>query len=156
MTGGRTGRGPRGIAATLPAVTRGLFKKRGFAQSDVLTQWRAIVGDALADRCCPERLIWRENDGGATLRIRVESAWAPELQHLEPIVIERINTYFGYRAVGRLQITQGVNPEPARRQTQRQRTLTPEDAARLDDSLERIRDPELAAAFRALGANAAR
>ena len=39
--------------------------------------------------------------------IRVEGAFALELQHLAPIVIERVNTYYGWRCIGKLVLKQG-------------------------------------------------
>ena len=144
--------GPRGLAATLPKIIGPLLKRRGFARAEVLTNWRAIVGDALATRSCPERLNWpRHADDGATLRIRVASGWAPQLQHLEPLIVERINTYFGYRAVGRLKLTQGPVPAPRRRTTRRIRQLTEAEEARLRAGIAGIDDPGLAAALRSLG-----
>ncbi len=144
--------GPRGLAATLPKIIGPLLKRRGFARAEVLTNWRAIVGDALAARSCPEKLSWpRHGDDGATLRIRVASGWAPQLQHLEPLIVERINTYFGYRAVGRLKLTQGPVPAPRRRTTRRRRQLTEAEEARLQAGLAGIDDPDLAAALRSLG-----
>ncbi len=144
--------GPRGLAATLPKVTRALFKRRGFADAAVLTNWRTIVGDALAVRCCPERLSWPGRaDDGATLRVRVASGWAPQVQHLEPLIVERINTYFGYRAVARLKLAQGPVPAPARRAVRQRRALTEAEEARLQACLADITDPALADALGALG-----
>ena len=56
------------------------------------------------------RLYWprREDpDSVGTLAVRVEGAYAIELQHLAPIVMERVNRYFGWRCVGRITIRQG-------------------------------------------------
>ena len=39
--------------------------------------------------------------------IRVESAFALELQHLAPVVIERVNAYYGWRCIGKLVLKQG-------------------------------------------------
>ena len=45
---------------------------------------------------------------------RVEGAYAIELQYLAPIVMERVNRYFGWRCVGRIAIRQGpVTPRAA-------------------------------------------
>lgn len=43
----------------------------------------------------------------ATLIVRVETGFALELQHLAPIVIERVNAHFGWRCVSRLLLKQG-------------------------------------------------
>ena len=146
--------GLRAVAAAMPAVTRRLFKRRGFAQADILTQWPAIVGDLLAGYCVPERLNWpRDPDrsDGATLRIRVASSWAPQLAHLQPIVLDRVNAYFGYKAVTRLAIVHGrVRPPVAAKQTRR-RPLTPAEEGKLNDLLADIDDPDLRQALKRLG-----
>ncbi len=144
--------GPRGIAAALPKVTRAVFKRQGFTKSDVLTNWKSIVGDELATRCCPEKLTWpgRGTDG-ATLRVRVSSGWAPKMQHLEPRLVERINTYFGYRAVARLKLVQGTVRVIEPRAPRQARPLTDEEADGLEQRLSAIKDPDLAAAMRGLG-----
>ena len=46
----------------------------------------------------------------ATLIVRVETGFAPELQHFSPVVIERVNAHFGWRCVSRLLFKQGPVP----------------------------------------------
>ena len=43
---------------------------------------------------------------GATLVVRVEGARATEVEHLGPRIIERVNQFYGYRAIDRLKVTQ--------------------------------------------------
>lgn len=106
--------GVRALASTLPRVTAPIFKKRGFAEAGILTDWPAIVGELLARHTAPERIAFtRGSRQNGTLHIVCESAFAPELQHLAPKVIERINGYFGYPAVGQLRIQQGRVPKRA-------------------------------------------
>jgi hypothetical protein len=101
-------RGLRSLAATLPPITAPIFKTRGFAEAGILTDWPAIVGEMLGRRTAPERIAFARGDRrGGTLHVTCESAFAPELQHLAPQVIERINGYFGYPAVAQLKILHG-------------------------------------------------
>jgi hypothetical protein len=97
----------RPLAASLPAVTKAALGKRGFAVAQLLTEWEAIMGRDLAGMAAPIRLVRSRDSEAAVLEIRVESAAAVELQHLEPRVIERINAHFGYAAVSRLRLKQG-------------------------------------------------
>jgi len=97
----------RPLAASLPAVTKAALGKRGFAIAQLLTEWEAIIGRDLAAMAAPIRLNKGRDGEPAVLEVRVESAAAVELQHLEPRVIERINGHFGYAAVGRLKLRQG-------------------------------------------------
>src|SRR5512144_3159687 len=99
--------GLRALGETVDAVARPMLGRRGFAGGRVVAEWGSIVGEHLAARSLPER-VTRPADGrgGGTLHVRVASgALAVELQHVEPVIIERINTYFGYRAVARLRLT---------------------------------------------------
>jgi hypothetical protein len=146
--------GTQALARSLQKVTRRLYRRRGFAQSEVLTHWPAIVGPLLAAHSAPERLRWPtapDDSRGATLRVRVASAWAVQLAHLEPVVIDRINAYFGYRAVARLQLVQGHIPAPAQPAAARERNLEATEEQRLQQLLAEIEDPELRAALAELG-----
>jgi hypothetical protein len=99
------------LATALPKVTRRTLGRRGLAEGSLVTDWVSVVGPMIAERSLPLRLQFsggERSDG--TLHVRVSGALALELQHLEPQVLERINGYFGYRAVGRLRIHQGPVP----------------------------------------------
>ena len=99
--------GMRALGAAVARITAPAFRRRGFAEAGILTDWPHIVGSQLASWTEPERLSFaRGTRVDGTLQVRVSGAWATELQHLAPQVIERVNSYFGYRAVDRLAIRQ--------------------------------------------------
>lgn len=136
----------------LSKVMKGPFAKRGFSQTEILSRWPTIVGPMLARHSCPERLTFeREKTAGANLLVRVEGAFGLELQHLAPQVIDRINTYFGYRAVARLSLLQGPIPRQSPRPRAATRDLTPAEEKSVVDAVAATRDPELAQALAALG-----
>ena len=89
--------------------------KQGFAATEIVTRWSDIVGDDLARRSEPMKLTWPRRDdldSVGILQIKVEGAYALEIQHLQPVIIERVNRYFGWRCVGRIAIRQGpVTPK---------------------------------------------
>jgi len=151
----RRGGGPRALAANVPGITKKTFGKRGLAEGGLISDWARIVGPELASSCQPERLAHppRERSGG-TLHIRVHGGAATELQHLEPLILERINGHFGYRAVARLRLVHAPltaflsdepdeSPDPA--------PLNPEQQANLDTIVAEIDDPELRAALARIG-----
>ena len=100
-------RRPRSAAPLADIVGKTIgdaFAKQGFASVEIVTHWQEIVGDDLAKRSEPIKLIWPRRDDPAsvgTLQVRVEGAYALEIQHLQPVIIERVNRYFGWRCVGR-------------------------------------------------------
>lgn len=157
--------GLRALASDLPAVTKRAFARRGLSGAELARQWPAIVGADLARHCRPRRLRFRRpgetREGDLTLR--VTPAWAVEIQHLESLLLERVNGFFGYRAVERLILQQGPLPQsgqqsgPQSRQTSEPGTAAaprPADAALeagLVDKLARIDDPALRQALERLG-----
>ena len=58
--------------------------------------------------------------------VRVESAFALEMQHLAPLIVERVNAHYGWRCIGRLVLKQG----PVRRAA----TANRPPAVRLDEA----------------------
>ena len=143
---------PRPASAALADVTKATFRKRGFARREILTQWPTIVGELMARYSCPERLQFgRDRNEGATLVVRAGSGFATELEHLHPVVLDRINTFFGYQAVARLTIIQGPLPTPTISERRELRALTVEEERRIAEQISGTRATDLADALRTLG-----
>lgn len=144
--------GLRAIAAEIPRIAGTALGKRGFGEAQLVTQWEAVIGPELAQKLTPERLSFARGERrSGTLRLRVASAFATEAQHLEPVLIERINAFFGYGAVARLVLVQGpaLAGAPAAPSL---RPLTPAEQGALDARVAGIADPDLRAALARLGA----
>lgn len=138
-----------------PALAR-----QGFGEADLILHWEDIVGERLAQWSEPIKLQWpprgplRAPNAAAepaTLVVRVEGAFALELQHLAPIVVERINSHLGWRCVGRLALRQGPLERLAR---PLHKPAAPSPAARAAAAraVEGIADPGLRDALERLGA----
>ena len=94
------------------------FWRRGFNDPALVTQWAAIVGAGLAVHTAPVRIAFpRKERTGGTLHVRVDGAYAIELQHIAPLVIERLNAYYGYAALDRLALHQAPVEAPPGRWT---------------------------------------
>lgn len=92
--------GPRAVGALLPAITRPAFRRRGPQTAQVLADWQAIVGPALAAVTQPRKL------SAGTLTIACAGPVALELQHLAPELLARINVQLGGEPVQRLRFVQ--------------------------------------------------
>jgi hypothetical protein len=98
----------RRIADLVASIGDTSFKKFGFVQSSVITRWPEIVGAKLARVCSPESLRFpRGQKNNGVLHISVVGAHALVVQHVLPEIIARVNQFFGYAAVARIQLQQG-------------------------------------------------
>jgi hypothetical protein len=153
MTGTVRRRQIRSIGPSVEKLMKPIFGARGFGAGAVLTDWEKIVGAVLARATVPERIAYPQGERSeGTLHLRVGNAsLALELQHLEPQMIERINSHFGYRAVARIRILQGPVKRAEAPKAKSKPALAPEKRASLERKLDAIEDPELKAALRNLG-----
>ena len=109
----------RSVGAFIPKVVAAAFEKFGFHTAEIMTSWETIVGVDLARLTRPEAIKWprgakarvaSEDDdaraAGATLILASDPAFALEVSYRTHEIIDRINRYFGYRAIAQLRVVQ--------------------------------------------------
>lgn len=153
-----TRKGPRPLAELIEPCLGPVIAKQGFSGADILVSWPEIVGERLGALSQPVKLDWprrrREDERTpaepGTLVVRTDGAAALELQHLAPVVIERVNSYYGWRCIGRLVLKQApVRRLPVRRPTAP--ALSPGRSDALARSIVGIDDAALGGALARLG-----
>jgi hypothetical protein len=152
---------PRPLAEVLRKTLGDAFAKQGFASVELVTRWPEIVGAEIAAHSQPEKIQWprtpqarnapepgRESAG--TLLLRVEGPAALEIQHLSDVILERVNQFFGWRAVGNVRLRQA----PLSRRTELKPLPASDHAAtaRIAATLPEIKDEKLRQALARLGA----
>ena len=143
----RGGRARR-VSEMLPDIGGASFRRFGFVQSSVVTRWSEIVGERYATVSAPESIRFpqgKKSDG--TLTLTVGGAHAPMIQHVLPVIIERVNRFFGYSAIVRVAIRQGEVKQRTTRAKPPELVPLPIE---LGDSLRTIADPELKAVLESL------
>ena len=129
------------------------FKRFGFVQSAVVSRWKEIVGERYAKVSSPESIRFPTGKkSGRTLTLLVEGAHAPLVQHLGPMIIERVNRFFGYQAIVQIAFRQGRMPTAAPRRVAPVKGVVPAD---LGEGLRAIADPELRACLESLAGHIA-
>jgi len=131
------------------------FKKQGFASTELVTRWKDIVGTDIAAHAEPIKLQWQRTVEGeppepATLVLRVEGPVSIEIQHQSAVVLERINRFFGWQAVGRIVFRQAPLSRPVPRRVPPR--IDAAEAARVEATLTAVTDDGLRAALGRLGA----
>ena len=140
----------RAVGDMLPAVGGAAFRRFGFVQSSIVSRWREIVGDRYAAVSSPESIRFPPGKRSAgVLNLVVEGAHAPMMQHVAPVIVERVNRFFGYEAVERISFKQGLVQISRAKARTAPPSLRP-IPAELGDSLREVADPELRACLEAL------
>ena len=138
---------PAPLGRLIPGIAAEAYRRRGFTEPALLTGWRAIVGDEAGDRSVPIKVAFpRGSRTAGTLHVRVEGAYATELQHNAPRIVERINGFYGYAAIARLALHQG----PVERKAGQR--AVPKPAAGRAPTVEGIDNLGLREALQGLGA----
>ena len=145
---------PRPLADIARKTLNAAFAKQGFASTELVTRWAEIVGAEIAAHCEPERIRWPRPVGAdlpelGTIMLRVEGPAAIEIQHQSAVILERVNRFFGWQAVGELRLRQAPL---ARRKIATWIARDTEGEARIAASLTEVDDDRLRAALARLGA----
>ena len=140
-------RGLRAVGVAVSKLTVPIVARRGGGILVRLkAEWAASVGPDWAEVCWPATL---GRDG--VLKLRAAPGAALELQHRAPLIIERINLFFGRAVVTRLTLVQGTLPLASATGRPVIPPLSEGEAKALDQRLSGIGDPDLRAALAQLG-----
>ena len=144
------------LSVLLSDVFSDAFAKQGFAARELVTRWAEIAGKDIAAHSEPLKMQWPRPVEGqpqepATLVLRVEGPAALEIQHSSDVILERVNRFFGWSAVGRLALRQA--PLSRRGQPKPPSAPDPKSVAEVAKTLSSVEDDELRAALARLGAS---
>src|SRR5438270_4974990 len=144
------------LSVLLSDVFSDAYAKQGFAARELVTRWAEIAGPDIAANSEPLKIQWPRPVEGqpqepATLVLRVEGPLALEIQHSSDAILQRVNRFFGWSAVGRLALRQA----PLSRRDRRPASRAPDanEVAKVAESLSSVEDEELRAALARLGAS---
>ena len=144
------------LSVLLSDVFSDAYAKQGFAARELVTRWAEIAGPEISAHCEPLKIQWPRPVEGqpqepATLVLRVDGPMALEIQHASDIILERVNRFFGWSAVGRLALRQA--PLSRRNPPKSSRAPDATAVARVAKTLSAVEDEELRAALARLGAS---
>ncbi len=94
-------------------IMKGVLSAEDFVEADIMLHWVDIIGQEFTAFCNPIKTRYNPKESMRTLYIEVPvGGFALELQHKENYILEKINAYFGYKAVHKLNISQNMNMRP--------------------------------------------
>jgi hypothetical protein len=143
------------LSVLLGDVFSDAFAKQGFAARELVTRWAEIAGRDIAAYSEPFKMQWPRPVEGqpqepATLVLRVEGPIALEIQHRSDVILERVNRFFGWHAVGRIALRQA--PLSRRDRPPPPRPVDPAVVNTIAETLSSVEDEALKDALARLGA----
>jgi hypothetical protein len=148
-------RGAVALAELVGKVLAPVTAKRGFATADLMASWAEIVGPRYATCTRPERVAWPRGEPAdhkpAVLVLRVEGPRAILVQHEAGQIIERVNAFLGYAAIGQMRIVQGPVSAPAAAEKPVARALRPAEETRLAAAVSDVAEGDLREVLARLG-----
>ena len=144
------------LSVLLSDVFSEAYAKQGFAARELVTRWSEIAGPEISAHSEPLKIQWPRPVEGqpqepATLVLRVEGPMALEIQHASDVILQRVNRFFGWSAVGRLALRQA--PLSRRDRSPASRAPDPKSVAKVAETLSSVEDEELRAALARLRAS---
>ena len=145
----------KALSVLLSDVFSDAYAKQGFAARELVTRWSEIAGPEVSAHSEPLKIQWPRPVEGqpqepATLVLRVEGPMALEIQHASDVILQRVNRFFGWSAVGRLALRQA--PLSRRDRSSAPQPLDAKAVENVAKTLSAVEDEELRAALARLGA----
>lgn len=136
-------------------IMNGAFDAKDFIEVDVMLKWEDIIGKEIALFSTPTKVKFNPKTDERVIYIDVPvGGFALELQHREIYLLDKINSYFGYKAIHKLQISQNVNMRIKKIQPMKKKPLlTDGDKKYLSDMSDGIKNDELKEILIKLGEN---
>lgn len=101
---GTTGLFAQPIGKGLAKYHKSVFDKSKLELIRLGTNWPKIVGDFAAESSSPAKIQYLKNR--AILHINATSAIALELQHMQPIILERVSKLLGHNKIQQIKLIQ--------------------------------------------------
>ena len=100
-------RPPPRAGRALGKLIQALDERFGQGADGLKARWREIVGERLAARTEPVKLVKGRHGAAGVLEIKVDGPAAALIQHQAPQILDRVRLFLGNNTVDRLRIVQG-------------------------------------------------
>jgi hypothetical protein len=98
------------LGSVFTALMKDALSAEDIVEVDIILNWSDIVGEGISSYCRPLKAKFNPKNNCRTVYVEVPvGGFALEMQHKEKYVLEKINAYFGYNAVHKLNIDQNMN-----------------------------------------------
>lgn len=151
-------RGTRKFSELFADISKPAFSEHGFANYKIATYWHKILGSKLSRYTIPQKIIFKPGQTvNGVLHIGVSNpGMSLEIQASESEIIERISTFFGYQAVGRIRVNIAANAKSLNKEREKpdnREEISELEMQTLNKKINEIDDENLQAVLSSLASN---
>jgi len=139
--------GAQTLSNFLPDEVKKILKKRGFAELELLKNWENIVPKKYISLVSPIKIKPNSQEEGGHLVLKVDPSIAFAIEHEKEKIIKKINSFFGYQAIVKLELIQGKIQNQNDKISNNNKSLKDETNVSNRYSKELIEYPELKKSF---------
>tara|TARA_B100001765_G_C19444903_1_gene311815 strand:- start:260 stop:745 length:486 start_codon:yes stop_codon:yes gene_type:complete len=96
--------GLRSFKDSLPKNVKKILNKNGYVYSEILNKWNYLVGNKISKVSFPKTLKIDGKKILGTLIINVQRGSEIDIEFSKNIIIEKINSYFGYKILSDIRL----------------------------------------------------
>lgn len=143
-----------GVGEAVGIAIDPVFRKRGFASRDIISNWPSIAPKPYDKMSIPEKLHWPRGEAGAegaVLFLRCADSHKLALAHEGQSIAASINRYFGYVLVGAVKLSPAPFTPGSGEKTETAPQADPETQKAVRDEVSKVGDDGVREALEKLG-----
>ena len=96
--------GLRPFSKTVPRGLKGILKKNGYNYSEIISKWDLLVGSDISNYSYPKSIKMTKGNDNGILVLAVERGNEIDLEYAKKDIINKINSYFGYKLISEIRL----------------------------------------------------
>ena len=96
--------GLRSFGNTLPRGLKKILKKNGYNYSEIISKWDMLVGSDISNYSYPKSIKMTKGNDNGILVLAVERGNEINLEYAKKDIINKINSYFGYKLISEIRL----------------------------------------------------
>ena len=102
------------VGNSLPKIIDKNIKEKNFIEISLIKKWREIIGDDIAKFCWPIKIRFSEiNNLNGIIFLKTMRGKSMEIEFKNEEIIEKLNQYFGYKAIAKISVVQDFDIKDA-------------------------------------------
>jgi len=102
------------VGNSLPKIIDKNIKEKNFIEISLIKKWREIIGDDIAKFCWPIKIVFSEiNNLNGIIFLKTMRGKSMEIEFKNEEIIEKLNQYFGYKAIAKISVVQDFDIKDA-------------------------------------------